>query len=90
MVRETEREHGATVLLRADLPAGEPAGERRAEAVLATVDALLRRGTPVVLITREPAGVPRRHPAGGAVHEVSRPVVDRRDAGRRLARAVAG
>ena len=76
MVRETEGPSAASTTVEVHLPADEDAAERVAERAFGTVVALLDRGTAVVLATSEASG-PRRAT-----------VVDRRSAGRRLARAV--
>jgi uncharacterized protein (DUF58 family) len=78
MVTEIERPAGRPVTVVVDLPADPVEAEQVAEHALGTVVALLGGGAGVVLQTREPSGI------------VTRPVTDRRQAGRRLARAVAG
>lgn len=78
MVRELEEPAAEPVTVTVDLPASEPEAERIAERALGTVLRLRDRGSPVVLATTEASG------------PVTGPVEDRRDAGRRLARAVAG
>jgi uncharacterized protein (DUF58 family) len=78
MVRELEQPAAEPVTITVGLPADPEAAERVAEGALASVVDLLQLGTPVLLGTREAAG-----PVLGAV-------ADRRSAGRRLARAVAG
>jgi uncharacterized protein (DUF58 family) len=78
MVREQERPSAEPVTITVDLPSDDEAAERVAESALGTVVGLLEGGSPVLLGTREPAG------------PVLGPVADRRGAGRRLARAVAG
>ncbi len=78
MVRELERPSAEPVTITVELPADPDAAERVAEGALGTVVGLLEGGAPVLLGTRETAG-----PVLGAV-------TDRRGAGRRLARAVAG
>ncbi len=78
MVRELERPAAEPVTITVDLPADPDAAERIAETALGTVVGLLEGGAPVLLGTREPSGA-----VLGAVD-------DRRGAGRRLARAVAG
>jgi uncharacterized protein (DUF58 family) len=76
MVRELEEATAEPARVTVSLPADPEVAERVAERALGTVVALLGRGTPVRLITTEANGV------------VDGPVGDRRDAGRRLARAV--
>ena len=76
MVREYERQTDDPVLVELILPRDPSAGEAEAERMMAAVTDCLARRRPVVLITREPGG------------RVVRPVVDRVDLGRRLARAV--
>ena len=78
MVRELERPAAEPVTITVELPADREAAERVAEGALGTVVGLLEDGAPVVLGTRETSG-----PVLGSV-------ADRRSAGRRLARAVAG
>jgi uncharacterized protein (DUF58 family) len=78
MVRELERPVGEPVTVTVELPLDPEAAERMAERALGSVVGLLEGGTPVLLVTTEATG-----PAVGAV-------ADRRSAGRRLARAVAG
>jgi uncharacterized protein (DUF58 family) len=78
MVREVERPSAEPVTITVELPADPDAAERVAEGALGSVLRLLRGGVPVLLGTREAAG-----PVFGEV-------ADRRSAGRRLARAVAG
>lgn len=78
MVRETEQPLGRPAELVVNLPADGEEAEAAAERALGTVLALLDRDVPVLLSTDEADG-PRR-----AL------VRDRRDAGRRLAAAVAG
>jgi uncharacterized protein (DUF58 family) len=77
MVREMEGPTAEPVTVDVRLPTDTEEAERAAERALATVVALVDRGTPVVLATTESAG--RTVAAVG----------DRRTAGRRLARAVA-
>lgn len=77
MVREMEEPAARPVTLRVALPTDEEAAERTAERALATVVQLIDRGARVVLATTEAAG------------EVTGPADNRREAGRRLARAVA-
>jgi uncharacterized protein (DUF58 family) len=76
MVRESERQTDDPVLVELDLPTDPAAAEAEAERMMAAVGSCLAGHRPVVLITREPTG------------RVARPVVDRVDLGRRLARAV--
>jgi uncharacterized protein (DUF58 family) len=78
MVREVEQPAAAPVTITVELPTDPDAAERVAEDALGSVAHLLQRGDPVLLGTREASG-----PVYG-------PVADRRSAGRRLARAVAG
>jgi uncharacterized protein (DUF58 family) len=78
MVREVEQAAAQPVTITVELPADPDAAEHVAESALGSVVGLLQGGAPVLLRTREPSGA------------VSGPVVDRRTAGRRLARAVAG
>jgi hypothetical protein len=77
MVRELEGPAAEPVRVTVVLPADPDAAEQLAERALATVVRLLDRATPVLLDTAEAAG-----PVAGLV-------ADRRQAGRRLARAVA-
>ena len=76
MVRESERQTDDPVLVELVLPADPAAAEAEAERMMAAVGTCLAENRPVVLVTREPGG------------RVARPVVDRVDLGRRLARAV--
>jgi uncharacterized protein (DUF58 family) len=76
MVREMEGPSADAVTVRVHLPLDDDAAERVAERALGTVVALLDRGWRVVLATTEDDG-PKLDV-----------VVDRRSAGRRLARAV--
>jgi uncharacterized protein (DUF58 family) len=76
MVKELERSSGGPVTVVVDLPADADAAERVAERALGTVVELLQDDAAVTLQTLEPSGT------------VTRPVRDRRQAGRRLARAV--
>lgn len=76
MVKELERSSGGPVTVVVDLPADADEAERVAERALGTVVELLREAAAVTLQTLEPRGT------------VTRPVRDRRQAGRRLARAV--
>ncbi len=78
MVRELERPAAEPVTVTVELPRNPEAAERMAERALGSVVALLESGTPVLLATTEATG-----PTVGEV-------ADRRSAGRRLARAVAG
>lgn len=78
MVREMEEPSAHPVTLRVSLPHTENAAERAAERALGTAISVLDQGTPLVMATDEPQG--------GFIG----PVTDRREAGRRLARAVAG
>jgi len=75
MVREMEEPSAQPVTMNLNLPVDEEAAERLAEQALGTIVALLDRGVGVVLAT---------HEAGGTVVQQ---VTDRREAGRRLARA---
>lgn len=76
MVKELERPTGRPVTVVVDLPADPEEAEREAERALGTLLGLLDEGDNVVLQTWEAEG------------PVTRPVADRRQAGRRLARAV--
>jgi uncharacterized protein (DUF58 family) len=76
MVREMEEPSAQSFTLKVALPADEEAAERLAERSLGTVVAILDRGCGLVLTTDEKEG------------QVSGPVADRLQAGRRLARAV--
>jgi uncharacterized protein (DUF58 family) len=76
MVAEAERPVDQPVVVEVDLPPDLDAAERAAERAMTVGSAWLARGVPVVLVTREPGG------------PVVRPVVDRVELGRRLARAV--
>ena len=78
MVREVEQPAAEPVTITVELPADPDAAERVAEEALGSVVRLLQGGDSVLLATREESG------------PVSGPVADRRSAGRRLARAVAG
>ena len=78
MVRELERPAAEPVTIIVELPRDPDAAERVAEDALASVVALLEGGVPVLLVTTEASG------------PVRATVRDRRSAGRRLARAVAG
>jgi uncharacterized protein (DUF58 family) len=78
MVRDVEQPVAEPVTISVELPADPDAAERVAEGALGSVAALVQGGATVLLWTREASG-----PVFG-------PVVDRRTAGRRLARAVAG
>jgi uncharacterized protein (DUF58 family) len=78
MVREMEGPTAEPVTVEVHLPAEPEAAERMAERAMATVVGFVDRGASVLLATTEEAG-----PRIGAV-------ADRRSAGRRLARAVAG
>jgi uncharacterized protein (DUF58 family) len=78
MVREVEQQAAEPVTIAVELPVDPDAAERVAERALGSVVGLLQGGAPVLLGTREASG-----PVFG-------PVADRRTAGRRLARAVAG
>ena len=78
MVREVEQPAAEPVTITVELPADPDAAERVAEEALGSVVRLLQGGDPVLLVTREASG------------PVSGTVADRRSAGRRLARAVAG
>ena len=76
MVRESERPTDDPVFVEMVLPFDPMAAEAEAERVMAGVADCLARQRPVVLATQEPAG------------RVVRPVRDRLELGRRLARAV--
>jgi uncharacterized protein (DUF58 family) len=76
MVSEAERQVDDPVVVDVELPPDPDAAERAAERAMAATSDHLARGVPVLLVTRE---------AGG---RVARPVVDRVELGRRLARAV--
>ncbi len=78
MVREVERPAAEPVTIVVELPRDPDAAERVAEDALASVVALLEGSVPVLLVTTEASG------------PVRATVRDRRSAGRRLARAVAG
>jgi hypothetical protein len=78
MVREAERAEAAVAQVWVSLPDDGPAGDAVAERALGTVLVLLSRSSPVMLATTE---------REGARVEA---VYSTRDAGRRLARAVAG
>jgi ABC-type sugar transport system substrate-binding protein len=78
MLRELERPSSRGVSVRVVIPADADGAERVAEHALGTVVHFLDLGAPVVLHTVEASG------------PVSAVVADRRAAGRRLARAVAG
>jgi len=77
MVRELERPMAQALTVTVVLPADPEESERVAERALGTLALLLERGAEVLLATTEATG------------PVLAPVVDRRGAGRRLARAVA-
>ncbi len=76
MVRESERPTDDPVFVELVLPHDAVAAEAEAERVMAGIADCLARFRPVVLATQEPAG------------RVVRPVRDRLELGRRLARAV--
>jgi len=76
MVRESERQTDDPVLVELTLPDDPVAAEEAAERMMAAVGDCLAAHRPVVLVTHERSG------------RVVRPVVDRVDLGRRLARAV--
>jgi uncharacterized protein (DUF58 family) len=76
MVKELEHPSGQGVSVVVDLPPDPDEAELAAGRALATVVELLGDGAPVLLQTLEPSGI------------VSERVRDRRQAGRRLARAV--
>jgi predicted nicotinamide N-methyase len=76
MVREKERQTDDPIVVEVVLPRDILAAETETERVMAAVDRYLSSGRPVVLGTDERDG-----------HTV-RPVLDRIDLGRRLARAV--
>ncbi len=76
MVRESERQTDDPVLVELVLPADPAGAEAEAERMMAAVGTCLAGHRPVVLVTREADG------------RVARPVLDRVDLGRRLARAV--
>jgi uncharacterized protein (DUF58 family) len=78
MVRELERPSAEPVTLTVILPEDPLEAERVAERALGTIARFLERGTTVLLATVEASG------------PVVASVADRRGAGRRLARAVAG
>jgi uncharacterized protein (DUF58 family) len=78
MVRELERPSSSAVAVHVVLPTDPEDAERVAERALGTVARFLEVGAPVVLDTLEEPG-----PVSGVV-------ADRRSAGRRLARAIAG
>jgi uncharacterized protein (DUF58 family) len=77
MIREMEEATAEPVVVTVTLPADLEAADRIAESALGTIVALLDRGVPVVLATLESNGA------------VVAPVIERREAGRRLARAIA-
>jgi uncharacterized protein (DUF58 family) len=77
IVRELERPMAEPVTLTVSLPPDAEEAERISERALGTVVLLLDRGLPVLLGTTETSG------------SLVAPVEDRRQAGRRLARAVA-
>jgi hypothetical protein len=76
MVRDSEATIDEPVLIVADLPQEQDAAERSAEEVMGTVMMQLGAGRAVILDTAEHGG------------RVVSSVVDRRAAGRRLARAI--
>jgi uncharacterized protein (DUF58 family) len=78
MVRELERPMAEPVTLTVSLPPDADEAERISERALGTIVLLLDRGLPVLLASTESSG------------PVVAPVADRRQAGRRLARAVPG
>jgi len=77
MVRELERPSAGPVAVKVVLPRDPDGAELVAESALGTILLLLQRGATVIVATDERSG------------PVVAPVVDRRGAGRRLARAVA-
>jgi uncharacterized protein (DUF58 family) len=76
MVRETERQRDDPIVIDVVLPDDPTLAEAETERVMGAVTDFLARGRPVVLGTDEPDG------------RALRPVRDRIDVGRRLARAV--
>lgn len=78
MVREMEMPAAEPVIVRIELPVDQAEADEIASRALATVIALLDRSRPVMLATHEPTG--------DRLAQVTTP----KDAGRRLARAVAG
>ncbi len=78
MVRELERPSAEPITITVTLPPDSEEAERISERAFATVLLLLDRGLPVVLGTTEPTGL------------LVAAVGERRQAGRRLARAIAG
>jgi uncharacterized protein (DUF58 family) len=78
MVSESERPVDEPVVVDVVLPRDPEAAEREAERAMALAVGHLAGGVPVLLITREPTG------------RLARPVLDRVELGRRLARAVPG
>ena len=78
MVREMEQPSTQPVTLKVNLPRDEEAAERTAQSALGTAVNLLDRGIPLVLATDEGA------------RTITGVVGDRREAGRRLARATPG
>lgn len=78
MVREMEDPSAQPITLKVSLPGDPEAAERMAEQALATAVKLLDRGVHIVLATSEGGG------------EVVESVADRREVGRRLARATGG
>jgi hypothetical protein len=77
MVRELERPSAEPVTITVSLPPDPEEAERISERALATILLILDRGRNVILGTTEPTGL------------VVAAVDERRQAGRRLARAVA-
>ena len=78
MVREMERPSTQPITLRVSLPVEPDAADRVAECALGTVVNLLDRGVPLLLATHESTGI------------ITGPIGQRREAGRRLARATPG
>jgi len=78
MVSETEQPVDEPVVVEVVLPPDPDEAERAAERAMSLASGHLAAGVPVLLITREPGG------------QIVRPVVDRVELGRRLARAVPG
>ena len=76
MVTETDRQVDDPVVVDVELPPDPDEAERAAERAMATASGLLARGVPLLLVTLEEGG------------RTVRPVVDRVELGRRLARAV--
>ena len=76
MVREMEQPSVRPLTLRVALPTEKEAAERASERALGTAAAILDRGAQLVMMTDEETG------------PITAPVTNRREAGRRLARAI--